>query len=358
MRSTLHFLPLIHRLKSRHFFLRLQLALLFVAVSISQAVATNIPGPKRLQELDQFAFNTDVRYSKDVKTLAAYLNKEATNDYERARIIFAWVARNVRYNDNGYNAGNFGDNSVEVVLKSRISVCDGYARLYKALGEEMGLKVETVSGYAKGYGYAPGKRFTQTNHAWNSVLLNGSWRLVDATWGSGSAKMVNGKLKTIVNYTPYWFDVDPHAFLFSHLPKDPKWQQIEKPITLAQYERLTSVEESLFKLGIDASEVLNGLTSGKLQSVATTWNTDLPIKVESAPLHGKLQSGKPYNLSITTAEDVELLVLNNKQWFYFDTKGSNHTIQVKPAAGSLAIMARKKGSKGNYNYFMEYKVGG
>ncbi|MER2999311.1 transglutaminase domain-containing protein [Pontibacter populi] len=358
MLSTKHHSFFKNRLSHFRLFRYFLLVLLFAALPVLQGFATNLPGPARLQELDLFAFNTDARYAKNVKTLAAYLNKEATNDYERARVVFAWIARNIRYNDHGYNAGNFGDNSVEVVLRNRLSVCDGYARLYKALGEEMGLKVEIISGYAKGYGYSPGRRFNQTNHAWNSVYLNGSWRLVDATWGSGSARMVNGKLKTIVAYNPYWFDVDPHAFLFSHLPKDPKWQQIEKPITLAQYEKLTSVEESLFKLGVDASEVLTGLTTGKLSNIPTTWNTDLPIKIEKAPLHGKLQPGKSYFLSFTVADDVELLVLNNKQWFYFDTKGTSHIIQLKPAQGSLAVMARKKGSKGNYSYFLEYKVGG
>ncbi|NDK55827.1 transglutaminase domain-containing protein [Pontibacter fetidus] len=338
--------------------MRLQLLLVMLLVPVVHGFAANIPSPERLKELDQFAFSTDVRYTKDVKTLAAYLNKGATSDYERARIIFAWVAKNIRYNDYGYNSGNFGNTSVEAVLETRLSVCDGYARLYKALGEQMGLKVEKVSGYAKGYSYAPGKKFTQTNHAWNSVYLNGRWRLVDATWGSGAAEMVNGKLKSKFDYTPYWFDTDPYAFLFSHLPKSPEWQHIPTPITLVQYERMISVDESLFKLGVDASDLLQNLLSGQLHSVATTWHPALPIQIANAPLEGKLQHGKTYTLAFTTSPDVELIVLNNKKWFYFETKGTTHNLQVRPTTGSLAVMARKKGTKGNYSYFMEYKVGG
>jgi hypothetical protein len=340
------------------FVLRLQLLLAFVFVSVIQGFAANIPSPERLKELDQFAFSTDARYTKDVKTLAAYLNKGATTDYERARIIFAWVAKNIRYNDYGYNSGDFGNTSVEVVLESRLSVCDGYARLYKALGEEMGLKVEKVSGYAKGYSYAPGNRFTQTNHAWNSVYLNGRWRLVDATWGSGAAEMVNGKLKTKFDYSPYWFDTDPHEFLFSHLPKSPEWQHIPKPITVAQYERMISVDESLFKLGVSAADLLQNLISGQLRTLATTWDSDLQIKIAKAPLEGKLQPGHAYTLTFNTAPDVELIVLNNKKWLYFETKGTTHNLLVRPTSGNLAVMARKKGTKGNYSYFMEYKVGG
>lgn len=339
--------------------LRLPLILAILFIVISPALANNkLPSPERLQELDHFAFNTDERYTRDVKTLATYLNQGATNDYERARIIFAWVARNIRYNDYAYNSGNPGNTSVEHVLKTRLSVCDGYARLYKALGEEMGLKVEKVSGFAKGYGYAPGKRFNQTNHAWNSVFLNGRWRLVDATWGSGAAEVVNGKLKTKFIYTPYWFDTDPYEFLFSHLPQEQQWQHIPRPLTLAQYEQLSFVDESLFKLGVNASEVLDGFMSGKLSSVAATWRSELHIKIDKAPLEGKLQPNRPYTLTFNTADDVELIALNNKKWLHFTTKGTTHTIQVKPEQGNLAVLARKKGNKGNYTYFMEYRVGG
>ena len=63
-------------------------------------------------------------------------------------------------------------------------------------------------------------------------------------------------------------------------------------------------------------------------------------------------------VNFTTSPEVELIVLNNKKWFYFETKGTTHNLLVRPNTGSLAIMARKKGTKGNYSYFMEYKVGG
>jgi hypothetical protein len=328
------------------------------AANYSHTTATdlNLPDASRLEQLDAYAFSINNSYTGDIKTLAAQLNKVAKTDYERARIIFAWVARNIRYNDAGYNSGNFGNQQVEVVLQTRTSVCDGYARLYKALGEAMGLKVETVSGYAKGFGYTPGKHFATTNHAWNTVYLNGCWRLLDVTWGAGSGKNVNGKLKTEFKYSPYWFDTDPHEFIFTHLPLKPDFQFINQPLTLAQYERMTHVDESLFKLGIEAKELLSQLNSGSLQQLAKTWNTGYDVKIVKAPITGKLQPNKAYDLTFSAPEDIELLVLNNKKWHHFTTSGNKHQLKIAPASGNLAVMARKKGTNDNFSYFIAYKV--
>ncbi|MEJ8757009.1 transglutaminase domain-containing protein [Pontibacter sp. H259] len=337
-----------------YYLLLLQLCLLF-AVLPAHAGSVK-PDQARLQQLDQFAFNADARYTSDVRTLATYLSKGAKTDYEKARVIFAWVAKNIRYDDYGYNTGKFIDQKPESVLKNRRSVCDGYAQLYKALGEAMGLEVEKVSGYAKGYAYRPGTTFARTNHAWNAVKIDNRWILVDPTWAAGSATSVNGRLKTIYTYDPYWFDVEPHAFLFSHMPVRPEYQNISNPISLPQYQQLAEVDPSMFRLGIRGADVLQNLLSGKIKSLPETWKTDLSISFQDVPLTEKLQPGKLYTLSFTVADDVDIIVNNGKDWHHFTEKGNTRTLQIKPEIGHVAVMARKKGTKVNYSYFLQYKV--
>lgn len=335
----------------------LLLLLLGLLLGLQPTIANpNKPDQARLEQLDQFAFSTNARYTTSVATLAAYLSKGATSDYEKARVIFAWVAKNIRYDDYAFNARKGSFSEPESVLKNRRAVCDGYALLYKALGEAMGLEVEKVSGYAKGFGYAPGHRFARTNHAWNAVKLNGRWILVDPTWAAGSGKPVNGKLKTIYQYDPYWFDVEPHAFLFSHMPVKPEFQAIANPITLAQYEQLADVDVSLFRLGASSPEVLEMLVKGKIKSVPKTWRSELGIQLKDVPLEAKLSPGKTYNLEFTVADDVEIMVKNGKDWHHLKAKGNTRSVQLKPVAGELAVMARKKGTKVNFSYFLEYKV--
>ena len=54
---------------------------------------------------------------------------------------------------------------------------------------QLNLEIETVTGYSKGYGYSPSKRFKDVDHAWNLIKIDGAWRMFDATWGEGSMKV-------------------------------------------------------------------------------------------------------------------------------------------------------------------------
>ncbi|CAF0985483.1 unnamed protein product [Rotaria sp. Silwood1] len=49
-------------------------------------------------------------------------------------------------------------------------VCDAYGTIFKALCGGLQLECRKVSGYAKDYGYIPGKStFNRTDHAWNVI---------------------------------------------------------------------------------------------------------------------------------------------------------------------------------------------
>jgi transglutaminase/protease-like cytokinesis protein 3 len=54
-------------------------------------------------------------------------------------------------------------------------VCTGYAQAVTLLGEAAGLESVIVTGYADG-------GVTTGGHAWNKVLVDGQWLVVDATW--------------------------------------------------------------------------------------------------------------------------------------------------------------------------------
>ncbi|MBK8192659.1 MAG: hypothetical protein IPK76_05510 [Lewinellaceae bacterium] len=89
-----------------------------------------------------------------------------------------WLAENIEYDDESYNSGSDGDNSAEGVLSNKKAVCEGFSNLFLALGERMGLEIEKVVGYAKGYGYSPGMKFKETDHAWNIIKINENWRIL------------------------------------------------------------------------------------------------------------------------------------------------------------------------------------
>jgi transglutaminase/protease-like cytokinesis protein 3 len=146
-----------------------------------------------------------------VDALAEKLLQNAVSDRDKAYAAFSWISANIHY-DNATkwqrrygNSGN--DQSPAAVLASRQAVCEGLANLFTALATRMGLQSEVVLGKASGA--------RQENHAWNAVMVDGKWGLVDITRHS--------------------FLNPPEEFLARHFPFDPRWQLIAKPLTYEEW---------------------------------------------------------------------------------------------------------------------------
>jgi transglutaminase/protease-like cytokinesis protein 3 len=167
-------------------------------------------------EIDQHALSTPENEESSIESLAAYLTKPAKNDMEKARAIYRWVTKNIDYNVQGLFEGDYGNVSAEGVLKSRRSVCSGYSNIFEKLANESGLKTVIISGYAKGYNYTPGMRFSgQTDHAWNAVKIDGKWYLIDSTWGAG---WLGVDKKYHREFNDYYFLTSPKEFINRHFP--------------------------------------------------------------------------------------------------------------------------------------------
>jgi hypothetical protein len=91
----------------------------------------------------------------------------------------------------------------------------------------------------------------QGQHSWNSVLVNGAWRLVDCHW---AARRLVGKKVTAENVRyeldEYYFMPDPHQLIFTHFPDSNSWQLLERTISLADFENLVPVKSAFFKYGL------------------------------------------------------------------------------------------------------------
>ncbi len=72
--------------------------------NIARAQQTDKIMPERLKYLDHYAINTPKINEKNFKTLASYLVKPAKNNLEKVRLIFRWVAENIKYDDEAFNS--------------------------------------------------------------------------------------------------------------------------------------------------------------------------------------------------------------------------------------------------------------
>ena len=292
---------------------------------------------------------------KTISKLAAQLSIGAETDLQKARAIYDWLTENISYDDRGYNSGQYSPTDANSVLKNSVAVCDGFASLFLALGQEMGLEIEKVSGYSKGYSYRPGQRFSRTTHAWNRIKINGEWRMFDATWGGGNGTTVGGKLKSVKEFDAFWFDTDPFAFVFSHYPEDGQ-TQLTRPLTKEQFERLPKVDKGYFELGFNAKSLLEDCLSGEAQAVPDAYSLDGEVRMVEAPDHRDLKIGETYQFEFDApgAKGMALIHSNNK-WEYFNQDGSRFSLEFTPQRHGKIKVSRQMSGQRNYWTLLEYR---
>ncbi len=286
------------------------------------------------EEIDAHALAAPASAEVSVSSLAAYLIEPAANDRERARAIFRWICENIDYDLGSYFTGRLGSTNSTDVLKSRSSVCSGYSDLFSALAREAGLETVEIRGYGKGYSYRPGQRFSGPyNHAWNAVKINGSWYLMDPTWGAGYLGR-DGKYHRW--FDDHYFMTAPDEFIFDHLPEQESWQLLPEPLSKAEFEDLVYVESDFFNLGLVAME-----------------------------RNGSIAAGGEVNLSVYAPEDVVMMagleseaeVLEGRT--LCQREGMRYEIRARfPEAGSYAlrVYAKKRDDPGVYKSVMQYNI--
>ncbi len=206
--------------------------------------------------IDKYAINTPSSAEASVDSLASYLVAPAKNEREKARSIFRWVTENIDYDISGFFTGSFEDTSSKDVLKSRKSVCSGYSDIFSSLARSAGLEVARIAGYGKGYGYLPGENLSgPSNHAWNAVKINGSWYLIDCTWGAG---YIDDNKKYVHKFDDYYFMTPPSEFIYGHFPEDSRWQLLEHPLSKSEFEKQAFLKPEFFKYGLKLDDRLEG----------------------------------------------------------------------------------------------------
>jgi len=227
--------------------------------------------------------------------LAKKLTASYSTELEKTRAIFKWITENISYRskvsparrdakmkqfrpDEIEDSGPLkplSERVAENVLRERVAVCDGYARLFKTLCDFSGKQSEIITGYARtGFNRAV-DRF-RSNHTWNAVRIDSSWYLLDATWASGYFTYSSDEF--VQHYNDYYFLTPPVNFIKDHFPEDIRWTLLTDPPTFKEFERAPFKTHAFVKSKILSYKPLKGLievTAGDslLIEIETT-NTD------------------------------------------------------------------------------------
>ncbi|WP_149207939.1 transglutaminase domain-containing protein [Flavobacterium johnsoniae] len=206
-------------------------ALIFLLLN---SIFINFTFSQKISEVDKIV----AKYPKSfdsTEQLAERIEKDFDSDAERARAIYGWIAFNIRYDYNAYlnpprvqgfsysteaekqrKIKQLNDNLIQKAFKSKKAVCEGFTALYQHLASLMGIKCEIIRGDSKISVRDIGRKTTSSNHAWNMVLIDKKWRLIDVTWGQGYYDSSKGRM--VNDFNPVYFDTDPDYFFAKHFP--------------------------------------------------------------------------------------------------------------------------------------------
>jgi hypothetical protein len=191
----------------------------------------------------------------EVAERARSITADCADDAARARALYDWITANIRYDVQewahitGGGDAYTNDHDPASVLERGSTVCAGYAWLFNAMAESVGLKATFLIGDVRGYrGTADEKLISAFKHAWNAVQIDGEWRLIDATWGARqNGEAADGYLAR----RDYYFDTPPRQMIFDHLPEETSWQLLSHPVPdAAAFRALPNLKPAFFRDGL------------------------------------------------------------------------------------------------------------
>ena len=179
---------------------------------------------------DSLARSIPAKVTTSPEDFASYLTNRFPEKTDRVKALFSWLGYHIVYDFSqveSINRFESIDDFVLYTLKTKKAVCQGYAEVFTAVCNNMGVPAITVHGYNR----IDGRLKSDLGHAWNVAKIDDKWYLFDPTWGSGYVD--NGRYRK--SFDALYFMTPPDSLLESHMPFDPIWQLREYPITHDQF---------------------------------------------------------------------------------------------------------------------------
>ncbi|MFC7356415.1 transglutaminase domain-containing protein [Jejudonia soesokkakensis] len=181
--------------------------------------------------------SSTIDLKKTIQRLAFQITKNSPTEAKKAEAIFYWIASNIEYDtalrlDRTLQQEIYTSEEkiIQNVLKRKKALCGGYAFLFQALCQEVGIKAEVIHGYSKKYVRTSKNR--KVDHTWNAVKIDGRWQLLDITMARSQSRTGFPDL--------FWFGTPPLDFIKSHYPLAIKWALVSRPISFEEFNQTTT----------------------------------------------------------------------------------------------------------------------
>lgn len=115
-------------------------------------------------------------------------------DKEKVEAAYKYIVENIKYDNNKINTISTDYvPDLNTIITKQEGICYDYAALFAGILRSEGIHTKLVKGY---------KSDITAYHAWNEVLIDGSWLIIDTTYDAGlSGFQEQGMIKSSVGYT-------------------------------------------------------------------------------------------------------------------------------------------------------------
>lgn len=159
-----------------------------------------------------------------------YLCRPYRVNVQRLRAIFTWVAERITWEED-YD----GDIDTRRVIQTGRGCSEEIALLVAEMCGAVGIHADVVRGYLKSPGETVRHNLSEIaarpNHWWNTVLIDGEWRMMDCALASPSHPKRCAYSATGAQIAdPWWFLARPTEICYTHVPLLPEQQHIVSPL--------------------------------------------------------------------------------------------------------------------------------
>jgi len=204
--------------------------------------------PARKSHVDSIVSTMNLKSERDPAELAFAITDTFNTDSEKVRAIFYWITQNIAYDYAGFlsgknmtyygnDVGNYYYKRICHTIAIKKGICEDYALLFQFMCKTIKINCEKITGYV--LTSKPPALFkyslsdNTTNHAWNAVMINKKWYLIDVTWASGYVNQ--SKKRFVRKLNEFYYLTPPKDLIINHYPLEPKWQLLNAPYNMKSF---------------------------------------------------------------------------------------------------------------------------
>lgn len=186
----------------------------------------------------------DIDILKLGKSMSKLKEEYLMTDAEAAYLAYEWIIQNIELDCSSNNNGIISS-LVATTYKEGKGGAVGISGIFNILGSLLNIENDIILGVTK----IATLNYTQIiqfkDHAWNYILIDNKYYLLDVSMGAGFCVGKDFHEKR----TDFYFGTEPDLFIRSHYPNDDKWQLLSKVFKKDEFKSMAFLYDDFYTLG-------------------------------------------------------------------------------------------------------------